>query len=334
MKRATILTVAFAAALSLVIPAAANAAGPPPPPTAVSGKKVNVWATGVAIPTQFAFAGKDVFIAGGAEGKIKGGLYVRKPGSKVAKKVPGSPAAAFGVVIKDHKVYVSAGKSILVYGKWTGKKFKKKKVLFKPKAKNFSGFNGLAIGPNGRLYAGISLGAGGDHAKATGKYGNSVISMRRNGTDVKTVSKGLRQPWQLAFTKGDKSPTVTELGQDSPKGTKAPDLLVKAKLGANFGFPTCTWESAAKCAGFTKPLLIFPAPTDGSESPSPTGIAAKGKTLYVALFGSALVVRTDSTGAKPKTVLKGFVAPVVGVASHKGFLYAGDLTGQIYRVHD
>jgi hypothetical protein len=35
---------------------------------------------------------------------------------------------------------------------------------------------------------------------------------------------------------------------------------------------------------------------------------------------------------KPKTLLKGFSGPVVGLGVHKGFVYAGSLTGQVFRV--
>ncbi|MGK2933372.1 MAG: hypothetical protein ACSLFD_11530 [Solirubrobacterales bacterium] len=40
-------------------------------------------------------------------------------------------------------------------------------------------------------------------------------------------------------------------------------------------------------------------------------------------------MNTDGTGAKP--FLSGFVAPVLSVATHKGMVYAGDLTGTIYQ---
>ena len=37
-------------------------------------------------------------------------------------------------------------------------------------------------------------------------------------------------------------------------------------------------------------------------------------------------------GGTAKPVVKGFVAPVVGLGAHGGSLYVGELTGQVFRV--
>jgi hypothetical protein len=37
-------------------------------------------------------------------------------------------------------------------------------------------------------------------------------------------------------------------------------------------------------------------------------------------------------GGKPKTLVTGFVAPVVGLGVHAGYVYIGELTGQVFRV--
>jgi hypothetical protein len=38
------------------------------------------------------------------------------------------------------------------------------------------------------------------------------------------------------------------------------------------------------------------------------------------------------SGGKPTTLLTGFVAPVVGLAVNGGYVYVGELTGQVFRV--
>lgn len=332
MKRVAVVGVAVVMAGLVATSSAANAAGPPLPKE-VSGKKVNLYTTGVDIPTQFAFAGKNMFIAGGAEGKAKGGVFVREPGLNVATKVPGTGKNAFGVAFSDGKLYVSHGDSLMAYGKWNGKRFLRRSKLFNGPRKSFTSFNGIAFGPDSRLYVGVSMES--DHAASKRKYANSVISMTKAGKGIKIISRGLRQPWMMAFAKGEKSPIVSDLAQDAPKGTMAPDQLVKAKPGDDFGFPSCTWEAESVCGDFSKPLMIFPAL---NPSPSPMGIAARGKKLYVALFGGLgqgpEVISTNTGGSAAKPVMTGFVAPVLSVAYHRGFLYAGDLTGSIYRVHN
>lgn len=333
MKRVIAVLVALVAAAVVALPSAATAAGPPVPKE-VRGKKVNVYATGVAVPTQYTFAGKKMFIAGAGEGKAPGGIFVRRPGSKQARKVPGTGKNAFGVALRHHKLYASLGTKLMVYSKWNGKRFRRHHTLFKPPAKRLTGFNGIAFGPDGRLYAGLTMEF--DNAASKRHYANCVISIRRNGHGAKIVSRGLRQPWMMAFARGDRYPIVSDLAQDTPPGVTAPDLLVKARPTTNFGFPTCNWATGSPCKGFSHPFMKLPQ-VDG-RNPSPMGIAAKGKKLYVALFNGEgkgpEVVSTTTRKTPLKPVLTGFAAPVLSVASHRGFLYAGDLTGRIYRVHN
>jgi len=325
-------------ALGLAVPAA-EAAGPPPLPKASNGAKVKRFASGVAVPTQVAFSGRNAFVAGATEGPFKGGVFVVRPGSKKAVRIPGTVRSAFGIVAKGGKVYVSSGRKVVAYSRFNGKRFRNSKTIYQG-PKKFNGLGGLAIGPNGRLYGGVSLNQKYDHQADPSKYGNSVISMTRTGKDVRVVSTGLRQPWMLTFAPGIRDPFVSVLGQDLPQNNGAPDLIVKATPGADFGFPECNWSNAQTCEDFTEPFLKLdaqPGPKKSLNQQSPMGIGAIGSKLYVALFGGTakagpqvMTVKTDGTGVKP--FLTGFVAPVLSVHTHKGFVYVGDLTGQIYKV--
>ena len=69
------------------------------------------------------------------------------------------------------------------------------------------------------------------------------------------------------------------------------------------------------------------------------GIAVQGGTLYLTSFtgpkgkgpgGEVFTLCLNSTVLKP--LLKGFVAPVVGLGLHGGYVYVGELTGQVFRV--
>ena len=153
--------------------------------------------------------------------------------------------------------------------------------------------------------------------------------MTRTGKAVRTVATGLRQPFQLNFPRGSKSPYVGVLGQE--KGKIPDDAIVVAKPGANFGYPKCLWAVGATCKGFTKPFVLLP------KHSSPMGIASIGKTLYVSLFGGlgdgkAIVASLPLAGGKPVPFLTGFVAPVIALGEHAGKIYVGDLTGTIYSV--
>ena len=142
----------------------------------------------------------------------------------------------------------------------------------------------------------------------------------------------MRQPWQLVFPSGSSAPLVSDLGQD--KGQKnPPDLVLKVHKGDNYGFPKCNWLSESVCSGFTKPYMRF-GPHDDIM-----GLGIIGSQLYMTSFyglgangPGGEVVSQPVAGGPVKAVVTGFVAPVVGLGVNDGWLYIGELTGQVFRV--
>jgi glucose/arabinose dehydrogenase len=315
---------AAALACACLLPAAAQAQGPPPP-TAVNGKTVSTVASGVPIPIAFAWgAGKTFVAAGGSEdGSTPGGVFTVGGGS--ATKLPDSPSYAYGIAWRKGVLYVSGDRKLLAYSGWNGTGFSKVKTIFKG-PKSFSGFGGIAFGPDGRLYAGVAISDFKyDSRKSPQPYAQSIVSLKPNGKDLRVVARGLREPWQMTFVKGIPQPFASVLAQDNLK-QGPPDYIIRAREGQNYGFPKCNWNEPRPCRRFAKPYRLLPAHS------SPMGIASVGKTIYVALFGRLEVDRFAVDGGKRKPVLTGFAAPVVGLGIHKGWLYAGDLTNTVYRV--
>jgi glucose/arabinose dehydrogenase len=304
---------------------AVAAPGPPPPPTSTNGKQVQTVASGLGTPTAFAFGAGKVFVsdAGNQEGTptTPGGVFVLSHG--VATKLAGSPPIAFGVTWSKNTLYVSALNKILAWSGWNGTRFTKQKTLVTA-SKKFPGFNGVAFGANGRLYAGVFVGQSNDHGPATAPYQYDILSYNAAGKDLKIFAKGMRQPWQFAFPAGTSSPFVSNLGQD--KGSKnPPDFLLRVRQGDNYGFPKCNWTNTQACRKFAVPFKQFSPHTDVM------GLAIVGKRLYMSEF-SGKVVSMPLSGGPVKTLLKGFVAPTVGLGSHAGWVYVGELTGQVFRV--
>ena len=323
------LLAALVAVASFVV-VAASAAGPPLP-KATNGNAVEVVGTGVPTPTAFAFTGSTVFAGSGPneESGGPGGLFTVADGT--ATKVPNTPPIVFGLAWKANKLYVSTGPSIVALSGWNGTTFSATKTVYANKKKGFPGFNGLAFGPEGRLYAGLALNPKYDHSADPFKPSQSVVSMTAAGKGLRVVAKGLRQPFQLNFPKGSKYPFVTVLGQDA--GGKAPnDEIVRAEPGQNYGFPTCTWilpKQEKQCEGMDEPAIFLPPHS------SPMGIGSIGKTLYVSLFGGTgkgpEVIEMSERG-QPQPLLTGFAAPVIALGINQGNIYVGDLTGSIYKV--
>jgi glucose/arabinose dehydrogenase len=330
-------------ALGLVAPAASASSGPPPP-VSTNGHKVQLVASGLKTPTSFAFGDGRVFVGdgGNSEGSAppNGGVYVLKHGAAV--KIGSLLKFVAGVAWHDNKLYISG--AVLAHGRpswqliswsgWNGKTFTVRKLLFVA-PKKFDGFNGIGFGADGRLYVGVDVGLtdGNDHGPATtSPYLYDILTFRANGTHLRVFAKGMRQPWQLAFQPGSNAPFVTDLGQDS--GAKnPPDFVLHVHAGDNYGFPKCNHTVAKNCRGFTKPFRSFAPHTDLM------GIAVHGRTLYLTSFlgpngkgpgGEVFTLGLNSHMLRP--LLKGFVAPTVGLGLHNGYVYVGELTGQVYRV--
>jgi glucose/arabinose dehydrogenase len=327
------------AAIALVLlamPAAlALAAQGPPAPKAVSGHPVTVVGRGVPTPTSFAFGAGRAFVAGFGDEqhpKVKGGVYLLEQGEAV--RLPGSPAHVVGLAYRDGTLYVSecgcgAPSRILAWSGWDGRRFTKSRVVVTG-PKTFTGFNGIALGRDGKLYAGVSVGdkKADDYARGTTQYANSVVSIDPRSGTINLVATGMRQPWQPVFVPGHSGPLVADLGQEN-LGKKRPiDRIVEIRKGADFGFPVCPAHPAG-CRKYDEPFATFPAHS------SPMGLAALRGKLYVALFNGVgkgpEVVAMPLSGGKHSPALVGFAAPVVAIGARGGRLYAGDLTGTIYR---
>jgi glucose/arabinose dehydrogenase len=344
MKNRALIAIAVALTCGGVA-GAAQAAGPPPPPKSPTGKPVTQVAIGggLATPTAFAFGNGQIYEAdGGAEtSKVpNGGVFVLENGTGV--KIANSPMFVSGLAFHAGALYVDGGSvsgptsATFTIQKWTGwdgttNTFAKQTTVYTaPKA--FQGFNGIAFGPDGRLYVGVDVGLldNNDHGPAKSPFVYDILSMKANGKGLKIFASGIRQPWQMAFAPGSKNPLVSALGQDT--GAKnPPDFILKVHQGDNYGFPKCNRTKATACAGYAKPFQTFKPHTDIM------GMAIIGSKLYVTSFTGTTgkageVFSMPLSGGKLTPVLTGFVAPTVGLGVNGKTLYVGELTGQVFSV--
>jgi hypothetical protein len=341
------------AAVAGAVATTAHAAGPPLP-KASNGKPVTFVAGGLTTPTSFAFGGGAIFEGdGGNLPSSPGGVYLIKNGT--GTRLTGSPSFVSGLAWRNGTLYVASGNlgpsgaafQILAWSKWNGSEFAQQKAIYTA-PKNFEGFNGLAFGPDGRLYVGVDVGLlnQNDHGPAKTPFVYDLLSMKTNGKGLKVYAKGMRQPWQLTFAKGDRNPFVTNFGQDctgknpcpdNAKPPAVPDFILHVKAGDNYGFPKCNWTKSSHCKGFTKPFKRFAPHSDVG------GITAVGGTLYIGEFGfdqpahKPQVVTMSVSGGKVKPFLTGSPVPIIGIGASGGFLYvgaAGNTAGQgfVYRV--
>ena len=343
MRGRTAALIAASVLTSGLAATAASAAGGPPMPKGVGGAKVQLVASGLHTPTSFAVGAGQVFEGdGGAEtaNPPNGGVFVLKNGTGTL--IPGSPAFVAGLAWHKGALYVSGGVltakgpkwQIQKWTGWNGTTFTSQKAIYTA-PKGFQGFNGLAFGADGRLYVGVDVGLlnHNDHGPAKTPFVYDILSMTASGKGVKVFATGIRQPWQMAFPAGSSSPFVSDLGQD--QGAKnPPDFVLRVHQGDNYGFPGCNWTPSSKCNGFTKPFQQFGPHTDIM------GMVIMGQRLYMTSFlgpkgkgpgGEVLWMPLSGGPAKP--LVKGFVAPTVGLGSHGGSLYVGEVgPGLVFRV--
>jgi glucose/arabinose dehydrogenase len=346
MSKRAIAVAGLAATLTFAVwaPAASASSASPPLPVSTNGHRVELVASGLKTPTSFAFGDGMVFVGDGGNSSgsapPNGGVYVLKNGTAV--KIASPVKFVAGLAWHDNKLYVSG--AVLADGRpswrliswsgWNGRTFTVRKALFIA-GRKFDGFNGIGFGADGRLYVGVDVGLtdGNDHGPATtSPHLYDILTFRANGTGMHVFATGMRQPWQFAFRAGSNSPFVTDLGQDS--GAKnPPDFILHVHAGDNYGFPTCNQTAAKQCQGFTRPFRRFSPHTD------PMGIAVRAGTLYLSSFlgkgakgpgGEVFTLGLRSHTLKP--LLRGFVAPIVGLGLHHGYVYVGELTGQVFRV--
>jgi glucose/arabinose dehydrogenase len=332
--------------IAAVIAVTASGAAAPPPPHTTSGSAVKLVAAGLKTPTSFAFGDGAVFEGDGGNtsnqgGPPNGGVFVLKGGAATA--IPGAPQFVAGLAWHGGALYVSGGSvtgpktakwQILRWSGWNGARFSHQQAIYTAPAK-FDGFNGIAFGPDGRLYVGVDVGLTdqNDHGPAaTSPYLYDILSLSPSGTGLEVYATGMRQPWQLVFPSGSSTPLVSDLGQD--KGQKdPPDFVLRVHKGDNYGFPTCNWLAQSACSGFTTPYLRF-GPHDDIM-----GLGIVGSRLYMTSFTGlgangpgGEVLSRPLAGGPVKVFMTGFVAPVVGLGVDRGWLYIGELTGQVFRV--
>jgi glucose/arabinose dehydrogenase len=348
MWRRTAVTAAVASiAAGTVGGAVALAAGGPPPPKTFGGAKVTLFASGLRNPTSFAFGDGAVF-AGDSGNSTKvpnGGVYVLRGGK--ATEIPNSPIFVGGMEFHKGDLYLSAASlgsagpqfQILAWSGWNGTTFATRKVIYTAPPK-FQGFDGIAFGPDGRLYVGVNTGLlnGNDHGPASlSPYLYDILSMDTSGGALKVFATGIRQPWQMAFAPGSSSPFVSDLGQDGPKTIKnPPDFLLKVKQGQNYGFPGCSHTKGSPCGGFAKPFESFAPHTDIMGVSIDAGKLYVGSFLGLGAKGGGSLFSLPLTGGKLKPVVIGFPIATDALATNGGFLYVGGSSqkgaGFVYRV--
>jgi glucose/arabinose dehydrogenase len=328
-----LLTVALAAALAATAREGRSASGILVP----KGFRASVYATGLDAPTALAWS-------------PRGRLYVAEEKGKVVSVAPGGKprveAAGFatplGLTWFRGALYVSAQGTLWRISRGS------KRAIVRHLPFGLHQQDNVVPGPDGRLYLGS--GSTCDACRQKSRLSAAILSVRPDGSDLRVVARGLRNPYGLAFDGARLYVSVN----NRDKVPAPAETLVRIEQGAFYGWPRC-WASEQKramvgsCAGVTKPvayleqhssadgLVVYRGRSFGSAYRGNVFIALWGEYLTTAHGRRVDRVVLDRSGdprkARVQPFATGFDHPLAVAVDRDGALLVADYgRGTIYRI--
>jgi glucose/arabinose dehydrogenase len=288
------------------------------------GYRVTTYATGLEHPTAMAF---------GPGGR----LYVAQDTGRIVSVVRGShrprPFASrlvvpLGLLWHGGKLYASESGRVEVFARNGARRTIVRGLPFKLHQQD-----AIVAGPDGRLYLGS--GSTCDACVERDRRSAAILSFRPDGSDLRVVASGLRNPYGLVFA--GRTLYVSVNGRDKLGDGEPAEMVVRIRPRADYGWPDC-WPSYAlrkligSCAGVTPPVAYL------EPHSSADGIASWRGDLFVAEWGEYLhhnhgrvVVRIRR--GRVSTFATGFDHPLALAVGPSGDLLVADWgRGTIYAI--
>jgi putative membrane-bound dehydrogenase-like protein len=197
--------------------------------------------------------------------------------------------------------------------------------------------NGLAFGPDGRLYFGV--GSTTNSEVETNDLAAAILSVKPDGSDLRVVARGLGNSFDLAFN----AQGALFAGDNSPIGgeDEAPDEFNQIVEGEHYGFPYFYGDPPDRST--RGPLISFPPHS------VPTGVTFYAGQQYPQAYQGAAFITLWNLGelihidveqapsgavtARETTFGSGFLYPIDVITGPDGNLYVADFgTSVVYRI--
>ena len=275
-----------------------------------------------------------------------------RPGARRARLLAGGFPTPLGLTWRGRTLYVSAQGRVdrlrVSGGRVTGRRTILAGLPFGRHQQDT-----ILFGPDGRLYLGS--GSTCDACVENDLRSAAVLSFRRDGSDLRVVSSGLRNPFGLAFQPGTGRLYVSVNNRDDLPDASAPEpaeTVVVAAEGRDFGWPDC-WPSfrlkqlVGPCGGVTRPIAYLEphSSADGLAFYAGQSFPTRFRgSLFVALWGQyaaedhgrrvvRLVLGRNGKARSATTFASGFDHPLALAVDRLGGLLVGDWgRGVVYRI--
>jgi glucose/arabinose dehydrogenase len=238
------------------------------------GYQVTTYATGLMHPTAMSFGPDRRLYVSQDTGEIVSVVRgTRHPRSFATKLV-----VPLGLLWHDSKLYASESGRVSLFTRNGARRTVVRGLPFKLHQQD-----AIVAGPDGRLYLGS--GSSCDSCHERDPRSAAILSFRPDGSDLRVVASGLRNPYGLVFVGRTLYATVN--GKDKLGDGDPAEMVVRIKPGANYGWPDC-WPSYAlekligNCARVTPPIAYL------ESHSSADGIASWRGDLFVAEWGEYL----------------------------------------------
>lgn len=289
------------------------------------GYRASVYATGLEHPTALSF---------GPDGR----LYVSEDVGSVVSVVRGTAhprpflktlLVPLGLLWRGRTLYVSESGRVEAFGT-QGRRLR---VVLSGLPYKLHQQDAIVAGPDGRLYLGS--GSTCDVCVERDPRSAAILSFRPDGTGLRVVATGLRNPYGLLFVGGNLYATVN--GRDTLGDDEPAESVVRVRQGADFGWPGC-WPSFAlkrltgTCTGVAPPIAYL------EPHSSADGIASWRGNLFVAEWGEYLSHRhgrrvVEIRRGRVSTFATGFDHPLALTVDPAGDLLVADWgRGVIYAI--
>jgi len=194
----------------------------------------------------------------------------------------------------------------------------------------------------GRLFFGS--GSTCDVCAERSRLSAAVLSVRPDGSGLRVVARGLRNPFGLAVHPGTGRLYASVNERDKLGRSEPAETIVEVRQGRHFGWPRC-WPShrrkrmVGRCREVTPPVAYL------QPHSSPDGIAFRKGELFVAEWGQydsrragrkvSRVVLRPGRPAAVSTFATGFEHPLAVAVDRRNALLVADYgRGVVYRLQE